>query len=198
MHGSPSSRAGYLIAGGKSTRMGENKAFIDFRGQSLLERALQTLRQACDAVTIVGDPETFGHYAHVISDIFPGCGPLAGIHAALNHSSADLNVVMAVDMPFVSPRLLKFLLNQAAAATVAVTVPRTSHGLQPLCAVYRRCFASLAEQAIRAGNYKIDATFAESPISVVTEQQLAAAGFPEQDFFNINTPEDRLAAHTLR
>ena len=106
------SRAAYLLAGGKSTRMGENKAFIDFRGQTLLDRALATLRAVCDSVTIVGDPSTFASYSPVIPDLFPGCGPLAGIHAALTHSSAELNIMLAVDMPFVSAELLRFLLQR--------------------------------------------------------------------------------------
>lgn len=192
------SRAAYLIAGGKSTRMGENKAFIDFRGQALLDHALTTLRAACSSVTIVGDLETFANYAPVISDLFPGCGPLGGIHAALTHSSAELNLMLAVDMPFVSAELLSFLVGKAEASSAIVTVPQTSRGLQPLCAVYRRAFAAVAEQALIAGTYKVDAAFAGLPIHVIADQESAAAGFSEKDFFNVNTPEDRRAANTIR
>ncbi len=78
-----------------------------------------------------------------------------------------------------------------------VTVPRTSRGLQPLCAVYRRAFAPIAEQAIRVGRYKIDAAFAGVPIHVIDETQLAAAGFSEKDFFNVNTPDDYRAADEI-
>jgi molybdopterin-guanine dinucleotide biosynthesis protein A len=193
----PPPRHGYLLAGGKSSRMGENKAFVDFHGRPLLERALTTLNGACESVAIVGDPRIFSAYGPVVADVFPGCGPLAGIHSALLHSSADLNLILAVDMPFVSQELLRFLLDLAESTAAAVTVPRTSKGLQPLCAVYRRAFVSAAEHSLREGKYKIDATFATVPPRVVEESELQAAGFSEKNFLNMNTPEDRRAAEGL-
>jgi molybdopterin-guanine dinucleotide biosynthesis protein A len=220
MSGSERSRMGFILAGGKSSRMGisTDKAFLDFRGQSLLERALAVAGTVCDRVTIVGDPAKFEavlssqfsvlskterqslrtenrELRTVIADIFPGCGPLAGIHAALVHSTAELNLMLAVDMPFVSGELLAFVFAAAEASdTVIVTVPRTSRGFQPLCAVYRRDFSTVAEQALRAGKYKVDAAFSGMPVRVIEENELAAAGFSERDFFNVNTPQDRQAA----
>lgn len=177
--------------------MGANKAFLDFGGQTLLDHALTTLRAACGDVTIVGDPETFTNYGPVVADIFTGCGPLAGIHSALLHSSAELNLMLAVDMPFVSQDLLTFLLHAAEDNEAIVTAPRTSCGLEPLCAIYRRGFAPVAETALKAGKYKIDAAFANVPLRVIEEAELGAAGFSEKNFFNVNTPEDRRAADGL-
>jgi len=190
------SRMGFLLAGGKSSRMGTNsdKAFLDFRGQTLLDRALTVMGEVCDRVTIVGDPAKFSKYESVLADIFPGCGPLAGIHAALTNSTAELNLILAVDMPFVSRELLAFLFATAEDNHAIITVPRTSKGFQPLCAIYRREFSTTAEQALRAGKYKIDAAFSGVTIRVIEEAELAAAGFSEQSFFNVNTPLDRLAA----
>jgi len=152
------------------------------------------MHQACDEVAIVGDPVKFGSYGLVVQDLYPGCGPLAGIHAALRHSSAALNMVLAVDMPFVSRELLLFLSARAEETEAVVTVPRTAIGSQPLCAVYRRAFSATAEEALRAGKYKIDATFVGLSVRVMEESELAAAGFSEESFFNVNTPQDRLAA----
>jgi molybdopterin-guanine dinucleotide biosynthesis protein A len=195
------SRMGFLLAGGRSSRMGADKAFLDFGGQTLLDRALTVMGAVCGKVTIVGDPGKFAQYGSskyvsVVADIFPGCGPLAGIHAALVHSTAELNLMLAVDMPFVSRELLAFLFATADEADnhAIVTVPRTNKGLQPLCAVYRRDFAVVAEQALRAGKYKIDAAFSSVSARVIGEGELAAAGFSEQIFFNVNTPQDRRAA----
>jgi len=192
---------GFLLAGGKSSRMGADKAFLDFGGQTLLDRALTVMGAVCESVTIVGDPAKFTKYGStkcgpVVADIFSGCGPLAGIHAALVHSPAELNLMLAVDMPFVSRELLAFLFATAEGEGnhAIITVPRTSKGFQPLCAVYRRDFSSTAEQALRAGKYKIDATFPSVSVRVIKEDELAAAGFSEQSFFNVNTPQDRLAA----
>ena len=177
--------------------MGSNKALVDFRGETLMARALASLQQACGNPTIVGDPPTFASFGPVIPDIFPGCGPLAGIHSALVHSSADLNLMLAVDMPFVSEKLLRFLLREAELSDAIVTVPRTTAGLQPLCAVYRRQFASTAELALKAGAYKINAAFAGVPLRVIEEPELLAAGFSEKNFFNVNTPQDRRTAEGL-
>jgi molybdopterin-guanine dinucleotide biosynthesis protein A len=195
------SRMGFLLAGGKSSRMGADKAFLDFGGQTLLDRALTVMGAVCGKVTIVGDPDKFAEYGsskygYVVADIFSGCGPLAGIHAALVHSTAELNLMLAVDMPFVSGELLAFLFATAEDADnhAIVTVPRTSKGFQPLCAVYRHDFAVAAEQALRAGKYKIDAAFSSVSVRVIEEDELAAAGFSEQSFFNLNTPQDVRAA----
>ena len=201
MSGSERSRMGFVLAGGKSSRMGPNtdKAFLDFRGQSLIERALTVAGMVCDRVTIVGDPGRFAAYGSskyvpVVADIFPGCGPLAGIHAALTHSTAELNLMLAVDLPFISKELLEFLFVTAEASDAIITVPRTNRGLQPLCAVYRRDFSTAAEQALRAGRYKVDAAFSGLSVRLIEENELAAAGFSEQNFFSVNTPQDRLTA----
>jgi len=190
---------GFLLAGGKSSRMGADKAFLDFGGQTLLDRALTVMGAVCESVTIVGDPAKFTKYGStkcgpVVADIFSGCGPLAGIHAALVHSPAELNLMLAVDMPFVSRGLLAFLFAAAEDNDAVITVPRTSKGLQPLCAVYRREFSIAAEQALRAGKYKIDAAFSSVSVRVIEEAELAAAGFSERSFFNLNTPQDRRTA----
>jgi len=206
MAGSEPSRMGFVLAGGKSSRMGTgaDKAVLEFGGQTLLDRALAVMGTVCGRVTIVGDPAKFAKYGStkyasskydsVVADIFPGCGPLAGIHAALLHSSAELNLMLAVDMPFVSRELLAFLFAAAEENDAIVTVPRSGKGLQPLCAVYRRDFFLVAEQALRAGKYKIDAAFSGVSVRVIEESELAAAGFSEKSFFNVNTPQDRLTA----
>jgi molybdenum cofactor guanylyltransferase len=191
---------GFVLAGGKSSRMGGNtdKAFLDFRGESLLDRALGVIGEVCGKVAIVGDPAKFAKYpaVSVIADIFPGCGPLGGIHAALVHSSAELNLMLAVDMPFVSAKLLAFLFAAAEQNDSVVTVPRAGLGLQPLCAVYRRDFSAAAALALEAGNHKVDAVFSSVPVRVIEEAEVAAGGFSAQCFFNVNTPQDRLAGES--
>jgi len=102
--------------------------------------------------------------------------------------------MLAVDMPFVSHELLAFLLAAAEKTDAVITVPRIGKGFQPLCAIYRRDFSMAAEQALRAGKYKIDAAFSSISVRVIEEAELVAAGFYERSFLNVNTPQDRLAA----
>jgi molybdopterin-guanine dinucleotide biosynthesis protein A len=184
------SRMGFVLAGGRSSRMGTDKAFLKLGDRTLLERGISALRSVCPDVAIVGDRGKFSAHGTVIEDIYRGAGPLAGIHAALQHSSADLNLILAVDLPFVSTKLLGFLFASAERTDAVVTVTRTASGFQPLCAVYRRPFAIAADHALRAGKNKIDVLFAGLATRIIDEGELRAAGFSEKVFSNLNTPED--------
>lgn len=183
--------AAFILAGGKSTRMGTDKAFITFDGRTLLARALDVVRSVTSNARIVGDSSKFAAFAPVVEDIFPGCGPLGGIHAALRGSEFDFNLILAVDLPFISVGLLHFLIERARdSAAAAVTVPRTAHGWQPLCAVYRRQFTYIAEKALRERRYKIDALFETARAQGINEEELRASGFSPDLFQNLNTPQD--------
>jgi molybdenum cofactor guanylyltransferase len=186
----PRDLTAFILAGGNSTRMGKDKAFLMLDGRSLLARALDVCRTITSEVRIVGDRKKFAPFAPVVEDVFPGCGPLAGIHAALQASQTDLNVVLAVDLPFVSPALLHFLVAQARESGAIVTAPRAGKGWQPLCAVYRRAFADAAETALRAGRYKVDTLFHPALTRPVGEEDLRRAGFLPEVFRNLNTPEE--------
>jgi len=181
----------FILAGGKSTRMGMDKAFVALDGRTLLARMLDLARSVTPEVWIAGDAAKFAPFAPTVEDVFPGCGPLGGIQAALRASKTELNLILAVDVPFVSLALLQYLITRAGSAPDAmVTVARNGWGWQPLCAVYRRDFAETAERALRDGRYKIDTLFAEVPTQAISEEELSAAGFSPRIFRNLNTPED--------
>jgi molybdenum cofactor guanylyltransferase len=185
-----SNLAAFILSGGKSSRMGRDKAFLVFEGRTLLARALDLARSVSSDVRIVGARAKFGEFAPVVEDIFAGCGPLGGIHAALRSSSADLNLIVAVDMPFLTPDLLRYLVERARESAAIVTVPHCGGGNQPLCAVYRRVFAEAAELALKEGHLKIDALFANESTQVIAEDELRAKGFSSGIFRNLNTPDE--------
>jgi len=180
----------FILAGGRSTRMGTDKAFVMLEGCTLLARMLELARSVCADVRIVGDRVKFAAFAPVVEDVFLGCGPLGGIHAALRSSQTHLNVMLAVDIPFVSPAFLEFLVARGRESGAMVTLVRTRDGLHPLSAVYGRGFADYAEKALRAGHHKIEALFEETKTQVIEEEELRDAGFPLSIFRNLNTPED--------
>ena len=185
----------FILAGGKSMRMGSDKAFVLLNGRTLLAVMLEAARSLTSNVRIVGDRAKYGPFAPVIEDIFPDCGPLGGIHTALRTATTDLNMILAVDTPFVSLALLQFLVTRARNSPDAiVTVAQANGGFQPLCAVYRRQFAEAAEQALRGGRHKIDALFDPASTQVVGEGQLESAGFSPNIFRNLNTPDDLVRA----
>jgi molybdenum cofactor guanylyltransferase len=194
MDGSSPDVAAFVLAGGKSSRMGTDKAFIMLDGRTLLARALELARSLTPDVSIVGDAAKFAAFAPVVEDLFHGCGPLGGIHAALRASVAELNLMLAVDVPFISPALLKFLIARARESAALATVGRVGERWQPLCAVYRREFVGAAENALRQGRYKIDALFDAETTLGITEEELQTAGFSANAFRNLNTPQELEAA----
>jgi molybdopterin-guanine dinucleotide biosynthesis protein A len=175
--------------------MGTDKAFVKLGGRSLLERVLALAEAVSPSVYIVGSRQKFARFGSVVEDVFVGRGPLGGIHAALQSSRTEVNLILAVDLPFVEVQFLRHLLESAVTHPAAVvTAPRTSDGWQPLCAVYRRSFADLAEAALTHGKNKIDRLFADIEVLTMGERELAKMGWSPAMFRNLNTPEEVDAA----
>jgi molybdenum cofactor guanylyltransferase len=159
---------GFVLAGGKSVRMGADKAALTLEGRTLLEHALGIVGQVAGEVAILGPKQLYGGYGvRVIEDIYPGCGPLGGIHAALKHvaetaysakrgsgapsSQAPFALIIAVDTPFLEPKFLAHLAQRARESGAVVTTPEIAGHTQPLCAVYSLDFLPIAERALKAG-----------------------------------------------
>jgi molybdopterin-guanine dinucleotide biosynthesis protein A len=171
--------------------MGADKAFVPLEGRTLLDHALALAKSVSSEVRIVGSREKFAALGEVVEDEFPQHGPLGGIHAALRASGSELNLMLAVDMPFVEVRFLEYLFQEADRHESAiVTIPRADGAWQTLCAVYRKPFADLAEQALRAGKNKIDPLFREITMRILDEPELTTQQFSPNMFRNLNTLEE--------
>jgi len=177
----------FILAGGRSSRMGSDKALLSFGGLTLLARALQIAAAVAERTVIVGPKARYAAFGEIIEDVYAGCGPLAGIHAALAATNTDLNLMLSVDMPLMTTSFLVWLLQKAKAAEELIVVPDALGGLQPLCAVYRREVCGIAEQALQKGDYKIGHLFSRVPTLSIPEQEIVAAGFSPDVFQNINT-----------
>src|SRR5581483_8109375 len=131
-HGSVNGVTVFILAGGRSTRMGADKALLALDGKTLLERGLETARAVGGEAMIVGARERYAEFgATVVEDEFQQCGPLGGIHAALGASQSELNVVLSVDTPLVSAEFLRYLLKRAQEKPDALaTVPDAAGGVQ--------------------------------------------------------------------
>jgi molybdopterin-guanine dinucleotide biosynthesis protein A len=180
----------FILAGGRSTRMGADKALLAFGEQTLLERALRTAAVVANTVCIVGPRERYARYGTVVEDVFPGCGPLGGIHAALCVTQTELNLMLSVDTPLITPDFLAWLLQQARASQELIVVPEALGGLQPLAAVYRRPLRAVAEKALKSGDYKIGHLFPLATTRYISEAEILAAGFSAMVFRNVNTAEE--------
>ena len=131
---------GFVLAGGHSTRMGQDKALLQVAGRSLLDLALDKLRAVplAAAPRIAGTRSELSSHAPVIADLHPGCGPLSGIEAALAASRQPLNVFLPVDTPLLPAQFLVWMVRRAEITGALVTVPCINGWPQPLCAVYHR------------------------------------------------------------
>ena len=179
-----------ILAGGKSSRMGRDKAFLKINGRILLDRQIDTLVAAdAEDILISGRPgvdySAFG--CRVLTDEFPEAGPLAGIHAALKVSRQPLVLVLAVDLPEMNAMFLRSLLMMATVDRGVV--PRVGGRIEPLAAVYPHAALALVEQMLAQGNHA-----AQSFASACMQAGLAAYEDVPDDFArlfkNLNTPVD--------
>jgi molybdopterin-guanine dinucleotide biosynthesis protein A len=178
-------RAGFVLAGGGSTRMGRDKALLPYRGVTLLEYVASQVEAAAGSVALVGPPERyagFGYPTH--PDLRPRAGPLGGLETALRNSEAEWSLVVACDMPGLTTDFLARLLARAEASGAACLLPVSPDGHpQPLCAAWsRRCLEPVAA-ALSSGVRKMADAAA----------RLAPALWPVNDaswFENLNTPAD--------
>jgi molybdenum cofactor guanylyltransferase len=186
--------------------MGTDKTMLVLDGRTLLDRALELARSVSGDVRVVGPRERFPASLRPVEDIFPDHGPLGGIHAALAASSAELNLVLAVDCPFIAPEFLRFLVAEARRSQAVVTLARSAAErggrkwesvLHPLCAVYRRAFVPVAERALRDGRNKIEPLLADVATRVISPEELEEHAFSPEMFRNLNTPADLEQARRL-
>jgi molybdopterin-guanine dinucleotide biosynthesis protein A len=180
----------FILVGGKSSRMGSDKALLSLGGQSLLTQALLTASAVASTVRISGSKDRYAKFGDVVEDIYRDCGPLGGIHAALSATSTDLNLMLSVDMPRMTSEFLKWLLERASASPELILVPDAAGGPQPLCAVYRPGALPAVTQALQSGKYKIGRLFSKVPTRVLTEQEIVSSGFSVTIFQNVNTPDE--------
>ena len=181
---------GFVLAGGKSSRMGTNKALLSLNGTTLLQRSKQVLETICEKVFILGSRELYSGFGGCYEDIYPNCGPLGGIHVALLHSRTPFNLITAVDTPFLAPEFLSYMLERAMQSSALVTAPETGCYIEPVCCVYSRDFLPIAEAALKAGNYKIVPLFPKERTLIITETELRQFAWGPEIFDNLNTPED--------
>ncbi len=170
--------------------MGENKAFLSLEGATLIERTKSILAEVCETVSIIGSRELYGAFGPCFEDIYTGCGPLGGIHAALLNSTTAHNLITAVDTPFLTPKFLRYLAGKALDSTALVTAPSVAGRVQPLCAIFSREFLTVAEAALREGKYKVEPLFPREHTQILTERELGEFALAPGMFDNLNTPED--------
>nr|WP_279233507.1 molybdenum cofactor guanylyltransferase [Desulfofundulus thermobenzoicus] len=187
----PAAVTGVILVGGCSSRMGMNKALLSCGGERLLDRVVARVREAFPRVLLVGNQaEAYGYPGlPVVRDIFPGRGPLSGIHAALSAAGTPYIFVVACDMPFVDPALALHLARQAPGHDVVVV--RDGDKYEPLFAVYaRECLPVIESLLYREKRPRVVDFFSAVRVKYIDQQDITAIADPRLVFFNVNTPGD--------
>lgn len=184
-----------ILAGGKAARFGgRDKGALVVDGRTILERLITELRSVTDDILIVGGAHdhligSTGQSAiRVIDDRVPDSGPLGGLDAALSAARDAALVLVACDMPFITARMLAYLLQLTADADLVV--PRTERGYHPLCAAYTRSCLPFVTARLRRGQLKMAGLIDDVRVRVVTPVELDPFGDPGRLLANVNTPAE--------
>lgn len=177
---------GVIFAGGKSTRMGSDKAALTLDGQPLVQRVFHALAQVCAHIQIAGDrPDLATDELPAFADIYPGSS-LGGLHNALVNTQSEWVLVQPCDLPCPSPRLMQTLL--AHRKGVQAVIPRTKQGSEPLIACYHRSILPLVEEQLQQDNLRLTDLFKRLQVSYLDEQKLPAGW--RRALTNLNRPQD--------
>jgi len=176
--------SGFVLAGGKSSRMGRDKAALPFGGTTLAGHVASLVREAAGTVAILGEPQRYLALGYpVYPDLVPGCGPMGGIYTGLSRASTDWNLMVACDMPSLSSAILRNLLERAGVSSARCVAAAGSTGEpEPLCAVYHRSCLPAVERAIRDKRFRMMDLLAE-----LQPETVSVASF---ELANVNTPAE--------
>lgn len=176
---------GVLLSGGKSLRMGHDKAQIEFKGKTLISWALDFLCLNFASVLIAGNrPDLATAGIPVIPDIYPGSA-LGGLYTGLKSSQTDWVFVAPCDMPYPDLRILKLLVKHRKGCDAVV--PRTPEGFEPVFALYHKNCLPHMEAMLQQGQYRIYDFYQRINVHYLDWRQMPAGW--KRSLLNINTPE---------
>ncbi len=179
---------GVVLAGGRSSRFGQDKGLYPYRGKPLVLHAADIIRPLCDECFIISnEPDKYSDFGlPVMPDLRPGCGPLAGIHSGLAYASQDTVIFIACDTPHIPSKTFAFLLQHLEDHDAIMP----SHGkfIETLCAVYHKKSLPAIDQALEKRQYKILDAHAGMHVRYMPVEQ--EDFYTPHIFHNINYPQD--------
>jgi molybdenum cofactor guanylyltransferase len=180
-----------VLAGGRSQRMGRDKALLPLGASSLLQRVMDVAAPLSDQrLLVTNSPASHAAFAWPQkADIYPDKGPLGGLYTALTHSKTDHLLLLACDLPYLNTPFLRFLYRQIDDEHQAF-VPESSEGLQPLCAIYSHRILTNVSQAIDLNQLGMRRLLATLNICAIPAAQWQPYDPEDRLFTNLNTPED--------
>ncbi len=188
---------GIILAGGKSRRMRDNKAFIDAGGVPLFERVYRIFKEIFSEIIIVAnDARPFKRYeACFQKDIIPNKGALGGLYTGLFHSSSYHAFCSACDMPLLNPWVIKYMTEEKDAYDVIV--PKTHDGLHPLHAIYSKKCLNPMRHLLKRDNLKIVNFFHQVRVRYIEEMEIREFDPQMMSLINVNTEEEMEAVQNI-
>jgi len=180
---------GIVLAGGRSSRMGENKSLMKLNGKSMIEFSIEAIRPLCNEVVISSDYTVFDYTGcEVWPDELKHGAPIAGIYSCLKRSKTEINIILTCDMPLINTELLKYLLVHSEGSDI--TVPVHENGMiEPLCGIYKKGALEILEQCINEVNFSMKNCITRAKHRLVPID-LNHPNIAADQFLNINTPAD--------
>lgn len=181
---------GIILCGGRSSRMGRNKALLDFGGKSIIEHTVDLFVSIFpETILVTNTPEEYSNLGiKTVTDIFPHKGSLGGIYTGLLHASHEYSFIATCDMPFLRRGLIEFLMTLKDGYDVVVPVLNGGH--EPLHAVYSKSCLKTIENRISKGDLRIRGFYHEVKVREVREDEMKGYNPDPSPFININTPEE--------
>lgn len=184
---------GVILAGGAASRYGGRpKGLERVGGRRVIDRVADALREAADTLLLIANDPAAGEWLPglpVATDVRPHCGSLGGIHSAIVHAGQPV-LVVAWDMPFVPPGLLRALRDAGARADAALPESDSRRGVEPLCAYYSPACVPAIERRLDANDMRVISFFADVRIERLPAREVRRFGDPAVLFMNVNTPDD--------
>jgi len=188
---------GFVTAGGRSSRMGRDKAWMEMGGRPMISCVLNALKPAVTEAAVIAntaDYEALG--VPILRDVNLGIGPIEAVRTALAFSRYDRLILVGCDMPFVTAELFLYLLSKCGGYASVVPLGPDSMP-EPLCAVYSRQSLTEVDRMIASRQFKISPLFERIPTLFVEFEELSGLSGAELFFENINTPEQYQRALAL-
>ncbi len=184
-----------ILVGGKSRRMGTNKAVLPYEGQSFLGRISKELGGFEEIILSTSDDKQYEEYGlPVVKDIYPNCGPISGLHAALCACKSDALFCIPCDVPLFKLSLAEYICSKVEAGYDAV-VPISKDGhMHPLCAVYKKSAVDIFEKQIHSKEFKIIDAYEQMKVNFIPLEESTHA---EKYLINVNTPEEFARLNTV-
>ena len=188
-----------ILAGGKSSRMGQNKALLPINGLANIERIKNQLASTFENIILVTNDKEKYRFLNIptVSDNYENKGPLAGIEAGLLASNNDVNIVVACDMPFISMSLARLLVEQSVGYDAVV--PLINGKQHPLFAVYKKSVLAELVGCLHTNQLRVIHLLERIKVNYVSEEKLLNKEIDniDQIFYNMNHPSEYEEAKKL-